>query len=340
MTQTRDPRILVIGQDASLHIAITSAFPHGRHLYLPDDVSETDMFTGAAEADVVVVHCAGDAEASIPLLRRCNGIGIQRKTVVLADPNDRTIARYTVALGLAAFVGRNTDARRLVNVIDHVANGGVFLDGAAADAFGYRIDLTTLDPAGRVDAARSLAYALEMKDAYTGGHAERVAAMAMRLAAEAKLDEALPSEVLETAFLLHDVGKIGIPESILGKPGRLTPGELTVMQSHPLLGEKVVEPLRFPIQTRDVVRHHHEKWDGSGYPERLSGTEIPPAARLFAIADALDAMTSLRPYRKPIAWEAALDEVLSCAGTHFDPDLAVLAKDLFLSGPSPAVEAQ
>ena len=333
MNPLPDPTIAVLGADTSLKLVITDSFkPPGGHIFLPAGTDEAELFTAASSAGVVVVNCAAFRDR-LSALRMCSELGIQRKTVVLADRDDRETARHAVALGIAGVLPLNDDARRLVNVIDHVHNGGVFLDGPAADAFGGRIDLTALDPDARMSAARSLAYALEMKDAYTGGHAERVSAMAMQLAAEAALDEALPSEVLETAFLLHDIGKIGIPESILGKPGHLTANELNLMKTHPLLGEKVIEPLHFPLAIRDVVRHHHERWDGSGYPDRLQGTEIPAAARVFAIADAIDAMTSTRPYRDPISFPAALDEVLICAGSHFDPELARLAHTLFLEDP-------
>jgi HD-GYP domain-containing protein (c-di-GMP phosphodiesterase class II) len=107
-----------------------------------------------------------------------------------------------------------------------------------------------------------------------------------------------------------------------------------------LLGEKVIAPLAFPDQIRHVVRHHHERWDGGGYPDGLSGTDIPAAARLFAIADAIDAMTSSRPYRIAVSFDEALKELMSCAGTHFDPDLARLAHQMFLDEPPSVLESQ
>jgi len=201
------------------------------------------------------------------------------------------------------------------------------------------IDATAEPTTGWMPAARALAAALEMKDTYTGGHAERVMALAIRLAEAAAMKEALPNEALQIAFLLHDVGKIGIPESILNKPGGLTDTETLVLNTHPILGERIVAPLGLPDCVRQVVRHHHERWDGTGYPDRLSGADIPVCARIFSIADVIDAMTSLRPYRRPVSFEAAVEEVIREAGRQFDPALAALAEETFLDSPVEVLDA-
>jgi len=166
---------------------------------------------------------------------------------------------------------------------------------------------------------RALAAALELRDDATGAHAERVTAVALRLALKVAPELAAEPQ-LEHAFLLHDIGKIGIPDSILLKPGPLTPQERRTMEQHPLLGERIVA--RVPglgEQIGQVVVAHHEHWDGSGYPQRLAGEAIPLAARIFAVADAFDAMTSDRPYRAALGVEHALAEIGRCAGTQFDP---------------------
>lgn len=178
--------------------------------------------------------------------------------------------------------------------------------------------------------ARALIAALELKDPYTGGHAERVTSLALQLAVAAELETTVPRLDLETAFLLHDVGKIGIPESILTKPGPLTDRERAVMETHPVLGEKIVAPLGYPACVVEVIRHHHERWDGAGYPDRLAAEEIPAAARVFAIADSLDAMTSLRTYRRPLPLEAAVERIVAEAGTQFDPGLCLIVEETFL----------
>jgi HD-GYP domain-containing protein (c-di-GMP phosphodiesterase class II) len=212
--------------------------------------------------------------------------------------------------------------------ISQVAGGGAFYDAPAASVLHGNEDAQAMG--SMMSAARALASALELKDTYTGGHAERVTHMAIRLARAALLEDAMPSEALEAGFLLHDVGKIGIPESILNKPAGLTDTERRVLNTHPILGERIIAPLGFPVCVGQVVRHHHERWDGTGYPDRLRGEDIPGAARLFSIADSIDAMTSIRPYRLPVTFEEAVNEIKSHAGTQFDPDLAMLASEVFL----------
>ena len=169
---------------------------------------------------------------------------------------------------------------------------------------------------------RALAAALELRDDQTGDHADRVARLANRLA-ELVAPELAADPELEYGFLLHDLGKIGVADAILLKPGPLDPGELTIMRGHPLLGEQIVA--RIPYLgglARSVVAAHHERWDGTGYPQGLAGTDIPLAARIFAVVDAFDAMTNDRPYRKALPFEVAVAEVERGAGTQFDPAVA------------------
>ena len=137
------------------------------------------------------------------------------------------------------------------------------------------------------------------------------------------VDPALASDDEFTfGCLLHDVGKIGVPERILMKPGPLTADEWEVMRRHPQTGARVVRPLGLGQMVGDVVLYHHERWDGRGYPDKLAGEDIPRLARIVAIADTFDAMTSDRPYRKGLPAEAAFDEVRKQAGKQFDPQLA------------------
>jgi len=132
----------------------------------------------------------------------------------------------------------------------------------------------------------------------------------------------LDDESLEYGFLLHDVGKIGIPDSILLKPGALSAAELRLMRTHTLLGEQMLgEVALLQGEGIRVVRSHHERWDGGGYPDALAGKRIPLGARIFAVADTLDAMTSERPYRGALPWGDALDEIVRNSGSQFDPSV-------------------
>jgi len=168
---------------------------------------------------------------------------------------------------------------------------------------------------------QSLAAALETKDDQTGNHAKRVRDYAQIITEN--FDKALlQRESLVFGFLLHDVGKIGVPEQILMKPGPLDDTEWTVMRQHPNLGARILETATF-LQPHaiEVVIAHHERWDGEGYPNKLAKDKIPVGARVFSVADTFDAMTSDRPYRKGMSIETAVAEILRCSGTQFDPDV-------------------
>ena len=168
---------------------------------------------------------------------------------------------------------------------------------------------------------RAISNALDTKDAYTNGHSLRVTLYSMILARELNLDEGLIEEI-EIAGLLHDIGKIVMPKRILCKNGKLDDEEFSIMKSHPTKGEKIVFNIKKLQKISEWVKTHHEKWDGTGYPDGLKGEEIPYVGRLIAIADTYDAMTSTRPYRKALEHEFAISEVKRCAGTQFDPELA------------------
>ncbi|HEY0344878.1 MAG TPA: HD domain-containing phosphohydrolase [Solirubrobacteraceae bacterium] len=167
---------------------------------------------------------------------------------------------------------------------------------------------------------RALASAVEARDAYTGRHAERVAAYGMLIASAAWMELGDDPQI-EFGFLLHDVGKVAVPDAILFKPGPLTSEERAIMQQHPVTGSEIVRDIDFLGAARDVIRSHHERWDGGGYPDRLAGTEIPLSARVFAVADTLDALTTNRPYRRASSFAKARAIIVRDSGTHFDPEI-------------------
>lgn len=171
----------------------------------------------------------------------------------------------------------------------------------------------------------ALGHALEARDSYTEGHSLRVASYARRLA-EA-LDRSTEERAqLERAAALHDLGKIAISDAILGKGGPLTPAERREMARHPGIGAAILGRLDFLSEDAPLVRHHHERYDGAGYPGGLRGEAIPFGARILAVADTFDAMTSDRLYRKRLSTKDALDEIEHCSGTQFDPAVAAVAR--------------
>jgi putative nucleotidyltransferase with HDIG domain len=162
-----------------------------------------------------------------------------------------------------------------------------------------------------------LANALEAKDAYTRGHSERVGHWSRELAVVLGLAPS-DSEMVAQAGLLHDIGKIGVPETVLGKRGPLDAHEWELMRRHPLIGAQIVAPFEFLAVGAQAIRHHHERWDGSGYPDGLAGDAIPLSARIIAVADVYDALTSARPYREALPPEHAVAHLVTAAGRSLD----------------------
>ena len=171
-----------------------------------------------------------------------------------------------------------------------------------------------------VSTIKTLAFVVEAKDFNTRGHLDRTHVYGLELAR--MIDESLTEDPeIGFGFLLHDIGKVGIPEAILGKTGPLSDDEWEVMRTHPVLGAQIVEPIAFLGDAVEVIRFHHERFDGKGYPEGRRGRQIPLAARIFAVVDSFDAMTSDRPYRKAMPLDRALEELELGRGTQFDPDV-------------------
>lgn len=166
-----------------------------------------------------------------------------------------------------------------------------------------------------------LSKAIDYRDHYTERHSERVKEYAVKLAEELKLPESLVEEI-RIGSMLHDLGKVGIPDVIMQKKGLLTKEEYEKIKEHPLIGHRIIEPIQVPTNMKVVILFHHERWDGKGYPLGIKDEEIPLPARIVAIADAFDAMTSNRVYRKALSWEKALQEIEGCGGTQFDPHLS------------------
>ena len=167
----------------------------------------------------------------------------------------------------------------------------------------------------------ALAAALELRDDETGGHAQRVTALALELA-QAVAPELAADPELRYGFLLHDIGKIGIPDAILLKPMQLTPAEKRQMEFHTTLGEQLISGVpHLQGVAREVIAYHHEWWDGTGYPWGLAGEQIPLPARIFAVADAFDAISNDRPYQRASTVDNALEKIAANAGSQFDPGL-------------------
>ena len=220
---------------------------------------------------------------------------------------ERTIGVFEVVREATTTLGE--DDQRLLETL--AAQAAIAIENARLFEDTQRVYYETL---------KSLAKALEARDDYTRGHSERVADLSLAIAHELGFSEEECHLIFNSA-LLHDIGKIGIRDSILLKPRQLTEEEFAVIRRHPAFGNAILGPLKFLGKVAELVKHHHERWDGSGYPGGLSGEEIPRASRVISVADAYDAMTSSRPYRDAMSHEEAIAELGREAGSQLDPEV-------------------
>jgi response regulator RpfG family c-di-GMP phosphodiesterase len=331
-------RLLLVDDDAGLRALVRATFDDvGVEVLEAESAAAARREIHARRPDVIVLDVVMPRESGLDLCRKLKAdVATASIPVVLLSGAGDDGRRRGAESGADAFLPKPFSPLALLALVERLAEGRTApqveqapRDGDDAQLLLYARDLRHLLELERAqrrllqDAYRetvgALADALATKDTGTRAHSQRVQRYALELvrSVDAELAED-PS--LEYGFLLHDVGKIGIPDSILVKPAPLAADERRLMQEHTVLGEQMLRGVAF-LQGEGiaVVRSHHERWDGSGYPDGLRGTEIPISARVFAVADALDAMTSDRPYRRAGSWAAAGREIVASAGTHFDP---------------------
>jgi ribonuclease P protein subunit RPR2 len=335
-------RLLIVDDDAALRELLRTTFE-----LVDVEVAEAQS---AEEARARIAEWRPDAMVLDVRLPGMSGIELCRRVkadeatvdvavVLLSGSADDTAAAHDS--GADAFVRKPFSPLELLGVVERLTGGLESVPRPAQEERGtseahqlllYARDLRHLleiERGQRIllqnayqETVAALASALESKDTGTRAHSQRVQRYAL------ELSRALEPEIAENpsvqyGFLLHDVGKIGIPDRILQKPGPLNEGEARLMKTHTVLGEQMLGGVAF-LQGEGlrIVRSHHERWDGSGYPDGLTGTDIPLEARIFAVADALDAMTSDRPYRPALRWEEAGREIERETGGQFDPAVA------------------
>ena len=264
----------------------------------------------------------------LPGIDESRAVAIAESIVARIDELDLgSTGAITVSAGVAGYPQHGRERDSLIRLADgalywakeHGKNQVRLARPDVTELAEFRKVVGGADRAARFRAAASLARAVDSRDAYTGSHSERVAGLVEGIAAQLGLapDQV---ELLRLAGRLHDLGKLAIPEEILRKPTTLSDGERLVLERHPQIGFRMLESLGVdPIA--EWVLHHHERWDGTGYPDRLAGEAIPLGARIIHVADAYDAMTSSRLYSRSVAPDAALRELERCAGRQFDPEV-------------------
>ncbi len=251
--------------------------------------------------------------------------------------------RITISAGMASFPEHASTQEDLFHLADCAMlwakergkNRAAMFEAGRVPAVGGRERVEHVQRQSRLSSVQALASAVDARDPATQNHSRNVAVLAVRMGEALEL-EADRLRLLELAALMHDVGKIGVPDAILQKQGTLSAEEFLRVKDHVLLGPRILSSTDLP-EILPWVRHHHERWDGSGYPDGLAGTGIPLESRILLLCDAYDAMTSDRPYRDARSPERALDEIESCSGTQFDPELVRVFVSAVASVPGAAV---
>ena len=185
----------------------------------------------------------------------------------------------------------------------------------------------------QIDTIATLILTEEAKDPYVRGHSKRVTRCAVELAQELGFSQE-QRKIIKRAGILHDIGKVGISDAILRKPAKLNEEEWTVIKKHPRRATEILEPLSFLTKEKEMICHHHERFDGKGYPDGLKAEEIPLGARILAVVDTFDAMNSERPYREPLAEDAIISELKNVCGNQFDPGVVTAFLGLLKKKPS------
>ena len=328
-------RILVVDDDPALRLLLRTT--------LAVDEFELEEASGAVGAgalarfrrpSVVILDVGLPDGDGLTLCRQLKRIGGDEPPAVILLTGADASETEAAEAGADALLRKPFSPLELLGVLDGLGKGrtGPMHEPPKDDAgqlLLYARDLNRLLEVERTQrrllqqayrqTTSALADALEAKDRRTGIHALRVQSYAIELT-EALDPTLLDDQSLEHGFLLHDIGKIAIPDPILNKPGPLTEGELQTVRRHPLIGAEILQDVAL-LQGEGihVVRSHHERWDGAGYPDGLAGDAIPLGARIFALADTLDAMTTDRPYRRARSWDEAIEEIMAQNGRQFDP---------------------
>ncbi len=318
-------RVLIVAEDISL---ANLPAPLVGHLRL--DCTNTTTCRHAKKAmqadcfDVLVVDVSGPDTGRMDLLEHTRRTSPECRIILVSgDLIHREIAK-AFALGATGYL------QKPFNVSDFLATISTVTAADSAQKHPLLTPMSGLEISQRKQASlegiQALVSAVEAKDPYTQQHSRQVTHYATHLARHL----GCPDEIVESVYIaamVHDVGKIGIPDHILTKTGDLTEEESENVRRHPALGAEIIRHLSIFNTEADIIRHHHENWDGSGYLNEIAGDEIPLASRIIRIADAMDAMLMARSYKGAYAVETMLDELTRCAGKSFDPKLATIAAE-------------
>jgi len=333
-------RILVVDDEAPVRSMIGATLErHGYEVELAMSGSQAVEHLGQASFDLVLTDIVMQDGSGIALLERIHAEQPNLPVVMVSAIHDISVAIDSMRRGAYDYLLKPFEREHLVATVQRALDHRHALE----ESHNYQQTLeqvvlarTELLRQAWMDLEHSydvtleaLGDALDLKDSETEGHSKRVTAYTIALARAMGLPSKEIKVIARGAFL-HDIGKMAIPDEILRKPGRLTIEEEEVMRDHCTRGYHILRKIPFLSEAAAIVYTHQEHYDGNGYPSRLRGNEIPIGARIFAVADAMDAITSYRPYRKAQSFDVAREEILRCSGTQFDPGVV----EIFLKIPN------
>jgi response regulator RpfG family c-di-GMP phosphodiesterase len=308
-TEVKQHVLLLVDDDASLLITATDTLKAAGYQCLTARSASQALITLKNPHyifDLMISDVLMSGMSGIDLMKHAAQILPSLKVIVMSGTAEIQIAVEAHRAGAADYLIKPFDQQDLIDAVSRTITRQATT--APADAHDWNT------------AAKAFALSLDARDKETEGHAERVVAFSVRLGQELAMS-GYDLISLELGARLHDIGKIAVPDSVLKKPGPLTEEEWTKMRLHPVKGQEMVRSMGLPETAALIVGQHHERWDGTGYPQGLKGDQISLGARIFAVADTFDAITSHRIYRRGRPYQAAREEILTFSGIQFDPSV-------------------
>lgn len=329
MNKDNNVRVLIVDDEASVREVLYRALDEqGYHCITAADTTEAIAALDSCPVDMVLTDIMMPGMTGVDLLRevqkKCPDTAVMMLTAVV----DTQTAIEAMKLGAYDYIMKPFNIDEVILSVERVIEKRnlILANRDYRDHLEQRVDEQTDQIRHTfLGAVKALAEALDAKDPYTNGHSRRMTEIVVILAKEMNLPEDT-LEKIRLAGMVHDIGKIGVSEEILHKPGKLSDEEFDTIRDHPVAGERILRPIVTDEVVLSMVRHHHERYAGGGYPEGIAGEKIPVGARLLAVADAYDAMTSNRPYRDALMPEKARSQLLANRGSQFDPGIV----DIFI----------
>lgn len=304
-------RILVVDDESGVRESFRMVFKDTYDVLMAASGREGLMMVREYHPHLLILDVRLPDMNGITILKEVRRIGVALPVIVITGAGTHQTAIDALKLGAEDFIAKpinfNYVRTAVANSLQRKAKPNQGLPTAE--------DVITKN---YLSSLKMLNRILEARDPYTRQHSERVSEYSVKIAQELGLSED-EQEVMRQTALLHDIGKVGVPEAILNKKEQLNPQEWAEVRKHAQIGEEFLEPLKVLHIEQSMVRHHHERYDGKGYPDRLKGEEIPLYSRILAVADSFEAMTASRPYRAAISPVEAISELERCSGTQFDP---------------------